>query len=96
MKTKDKKTICKESFVLYRHFNDQQGRKLTDMLGGGVLGVKYPTDKGQLTFCVKANMLTNICNYNFENRLSDIFWCENSSQISNSLVKFLSVLELED
>ena len=74
---------------------DEQGRILTDMFRG-VLGLKFLTDKGQLAFCVKAKTLINKYNYNFENRLSDIFCCENSSQISNCIVKFLSFLELED
>ena len=73
----------------------EQGRELTDMFGG-VLGLKFPTDKGQLAFFVKAKTLINNDNYNFENRLTDIFCCENSSQISNCMIKFLSFLELED
>ena len=63
---------------------------------GGVLGVKLPIDKGQLAFGVKARTLINNYTYNFENRLSDIFCCENSSLISNCMVKFLSFLELGD
>ena len=62
----------------------------------GVLGLKFPTDEGQLVFCVKAKTLINNYSYNFENRLSDIFCFEYSSQISNCMVKFLSFLELED
>ena len=61
-----------------------------------MLGLKFPTDKGQLAFCVKAKTLINNYNYNFKNRLSVIFCCENSFQISNCMVKFLSFLELED
>ena len=42
-----------------------QGRKLTDMFGR-VLGLKFPTDKGQLAFCVKAKTLINNYNYNLK------------------------------